>query len=223
MAVFRTASPQCIWLEVAADVSRAMRANWLERLWQAIQDDDMPYLEHLGQFWGELCVTPEMAAKWADELTSPRHHHVGTQRGRSAWLFQVHHRVPERAAGRIDQLLALLDIPRHKHWHDRQWGAEWGAEALVRIGRHAEAVAYAENSLSINTPFTSTPGQEEKWFAAAKASGLFALATELAQRNLADPRTLIRAAKDTTPSNNRSLRWRPAPMRWVASPAGGRL
>ena len=40
------------------------------------------------------------------------------------------------------------------------------------------------------------PGQEGKWFAAAKDSGLFDLAIELANRNPSDPRTLIRAARD---------------------------
>jgi hypothetical protein len=42
----------------------------------------------------------------------------------------------------------------------------------------------------------SQPGQEGKWFAAAKDTGLFELAIELANRSPADPRTLIRAARD---------------------------
>lgn len=42
----------------------------------------------------------------------------------------------------------------------------------------------------------SQPGNEGKWFAAAKDSGLFALAIELANRSPSDPRTLIRAARD---------------------------
>lgn len=42
----------------------------------------------------------------------------------------------------------------------------------------------------------SQPGQEGKWFAAAKDAGLFELAIELANRSPADPRTLIRAARD---------------------------
>lgn len=40
------------------------------------------------------------------------------------------------------------------------------------------------------------PGQEGKWFAAAKDAGLFDLAIELANRSPSDPRTLIRAARD---------------------------
>ena len=42
----------------------------------------------------------------------------------------------------------------------------------------------------------SQPGQEGKWFAAAKDAGFFELAIELANRSQADPRTLIRAARD---------------------------
>lgn len=43
---------------------------------------------------------------------------------------------------------------------------------------------------------TSQPGQEGKWFAAAKDRGFFELAIELANKSSADPRTLIRAARD---------------------------
>lgn len=42
----------------------------------------------------------------------------------------------------------------------------------------------------------SQPGQEGKWFAAAKDAGLYEMAIELANRNPSDRRTLIRAARD---------------------------
>ena len=41
----------------------------------------------------------------------------------------------------------------------------------------------------------SQPGNEGKWFVAAKDAGLFGLAIELANRSPSDPRTLIRAAR----------------------------
>jgi hypothetical protein len=41
----------------------------------------------------------------------------------------------------------------------------------------------------------SKPGQEAKWFAAAKDSGFFDLAIELANQSPSDPRTLIYAAR----------------------------
>ncbi|WP_307735336.1 hypothetical protein [Massilia soli] len=44
-----------------ADVSRAVREKWLDRLWDALQ--------YLGEFWGDLCATPEIAAQWADYMS----------------------------------------------------------------------------------------------------------------------------------------------------------
>jgi hypothetical protein len=55
-----------------ADVKPQLRQRWLERLWQALQDDDMPYLELLGDYWGELCVTPALASDWADAFLPHR-------------------------------------------------------------------------------------------------------------------------------------------------------
>lgn len=52
-----------------ADVARPVREKWLDRLYEALQEDDMPYLEYLGEFWGELCTSQEIASKWADNLS----------------------------------------------------------------------------------------------------------------------------------------------------------
>ena len=43
----------------------------------------------------------------------------------------------------------------------------------------------------------STPGQEAKWFAAAKDAGLYEEALQLARRGPCDPKTLTRAARDS--------------------------
>ena len=238
-----------------ADVSRTVREKWLDRLWEALQDDDMPYLEYLGEFWGELCTTPEIASKWADDLvptvTSMWDHNASTGgfgffKGTTACLSALY------AAGRNDELLALIakSESKYKSWHDRKWGAK----ALVKMGKMAEAIRYAEESKGLNAPLTaiaefcegvllssgfadeayaryamessygatnlamfkaiakkypakppetilrdlvaSQPGQEGKWFAAAKDSGLFELAIELVNTSPTDPRTLIRAARD---------------------------
>jgi hypothetical protein len=42
----------------------------------------------------------------------------------------------------------------------------------------------------------TTPGEEGKWFAAAKSTGLLKEALDLARRSPCDPRTLTRAARD---------------------------
>jgi tetratricopeptide (TPR) repeat protein len=238
-----------------ADVTRGVREKWLDRMWDALQEDDMPYLEYLGEFWGELCATPETASKWADYLSPTlttmwdhcaRTGEYGYFKGTTACLSALY------AAGQHDELLALIEKSeyRHKSWHYRVWGAK----ALAKMGRRDEAIKYAEDSKGLNAPLTaiaafcegalldagfpdeayaryaveatyastnlatfkaiakkypgkqkevilrdlvaSQPGQEGKWFAAAKDAGQFELAIELANRSPSDPRTLTRAARD---------------------------
>lgn len=52
------------------------------------------------------------------------------------------------AAGRHQELLALLDKARFKWWHNRRWGVK----ALAAMGRKAEAIRYAEESRGLNDP-----------------------------------------------------------------------
>lgn len=136
-------------LIVKADVEPKLRERWLERLWQALQDDEMPYIELLGDYWGELCVTPDLASHWADEFLpvvesvwSPNASGHGFFKGTSACLESMY------AAGRHQDLLALLDKARFKWWHDRRWGVK----ALSAMGRKAEAIRYAEESRGLNDP-----------------------------------------------------------------------
>ncbi len=44
-----------------APVNLGRRARWLERLWDAYVADAIPYIETLGECWGELCVRRELA------------------------------------------------------------------------------------------------------------------------------------------------------------------
>lgn len=134
---------------VKVDVEPKQRQRWLERLWQALQDDEMPYIELLGEHWGELCVTPDMASRWADEFIpvvesvwSPSASGHGYFKGTSACLSALF------AAGRYDELLALIDKARFKWWHNRRWGVK----ALAATGKKAEAIRYAEDSRGLNDP-----------------------------------------------------------------------
>jgi len=134
---------------IKADVDQKIRQRWLERLWQALQDDEMPYIELLGDYWGELCVTPELASQWADEFMpvvesvwSPNASGHGFFKGTSACLSALF------AAGRYDELLTLIEKARFKWWHDRRWGVK----ALSTMGKKAEAIRYAEESRGLNDP-----------------------------------------------------------------------
>jgi len=55
-------------LIASAPVPRHVREKWLERLLQAIQEHDPPYIESLGEHWVALCADRALASQWADQL-----------------------------------------------------------------------------------------------------------------------------------------------------------
>ena len=123
------------------------REAWLERLWDAHANDAIPYIERLGDFWGDLCVSPETASAWADRLVpivemawSPDPERRGFFHGTMACFSAL------LRAGRHEEILALLEKDQVPWWPYRQWGAR----ALAALGRPDEAIAYAEASRGIN-------------------------------------------------------------------------
>ncbi len=233
-----------------APMDLGRRARWLERLWDAYVADAIPYIETLGECWGELCVTRELASIWADNLVDllranwsdhkPGSYFQGTPVCLSSLL----------AAGRYQEILDLLEKAPFVWWEERRWGvralaamgktddalryaeasrgrndnpaiiARTCEEILLSVGRSAEAYErYAlESNRSTSNSFTyrsivrkypereraqilrdliaATPGDEGKWFAAAKEAGQREVAGELANQSPCDPKTLTRAARD---------------------------
>jgi hypothetical protein len=236
-----------------ADAEDKLRKKWLERLWLAIEEDQIPYIEHLADYWGALCGSPECASHWSDEfidtvkrIWSDENASYGFYNGISACLSSLYY------AGRYQEIIDLLNLAPYKYWPERRWGVK----ALAAMGKKADALRYAEDSHGLNVnPVTiaeecetillssglteeayrryaiqankkstylstyraiakkypgvkaeiilkdlvdSTPGEEGKWFAAAKSVGLYDEALALAKRSPCDPRTLIRASRDLT-------------------------
>jgi len=67
----------------------------------------------------------------------------------------------------------------------------------------------------------STPGEEGKWFAAARSAGLLEEAAELARSSPCDPKTLIRAARDHAATELWfALEAGLAALRWIAEGYG---
>jgi hypothetical protein len=138
--------------EFAAIIARApasakVREGWLERLWDAHANDEIPYIERLGDFWGDLCVSPETASAWVDRLVpivemawSPDPERRGFFHGTTACFSAL------LRAGRHEEILALLEQDPLPWWTYRQWGVR----ALAALGRPDEAIAYAEASRGIN-------------------------------------------------------------------------
>ena len=233
----------------AASADEKLRLIWLERLYQAHADDDIPYIESLADFWGELCAAPEVANHWADKLLPITRNALSRDKqmrgffhGTSACLSALY------SAGRYDDLLELLE-------HETFWDYKrWAVKALAAKGMHREALDMAEESRSAwasdleidqlgeqillsmgqteeaydryglhanrSGTYTAwfravarkypdkqptdilcdlssiTPGEEGKWFAAAKDAKLFAEAIALARSSPCSPQTLTRAARD---------------------------
>ena len=133
---------------VKANVDQRVRQRWLERLWEAIENDGMTYIESLGDYWGELCVTAEIASAWADQFL-PVVEHIWNQqtsghgfyKGTTACMASLY------AAGRHEQLLSLLAKAPFKWWHDRRWGVK----SLTAMGKKDEAIRYAEESRGLGS------------------------------------------------------------------------
>jgi hypothetical protein len=126
---------------VKAPAADETRAGWLERLYQAHADDEIPYIERLADFWGDLCASKELASRWADDLLgitrmalSPDKSLRGHFHGTSACLTALYR------AERYPDLLELLQV-------DCMWRYKrWGAKALAAMGRKGEAIRLAEAS-----------------------------------------------------------------------------
>ena len=235
----------------AAPAEAIPRDKWLERLWEAYEEDAIPYIERLGDHWGELCSSKEVASRWADRLLpvckmawSPDPNLRGYFKGTTSCLSAL------LAAERYQELLDLLEMAPYKTWFDRRYGVK----ALVAMGSRAEAIRYAQEGQDPNDDevevardceeillssgmadeayrrfglaanrrgtylawfravvrkyprrrpeeiledlVSQMPGDEGKWFAAAKDARLFQTAIELANRSPCSPQTLTRAARD---------------------------
>lgn len=53
---------------VEAPADDKTRAKWLDRLWDAANEDGVGFLDVLGERWGDVCGSPEITSQWADEL-----------------------------------------------------------------------------------------------------------------------------------------------------------
>lgn len=267
---------QLVPIIASAAVAPKTREAWLERLWEAHANEQIPYIESLDDHWGALCGSPEVASAWADRLVwvvkemwaedrARRGHFHGT----SACLSALY------AAGRHAELLGLLECDALRFWPYQRWGV-LALAALGRVDdaiRHAESLrdpwtqvgdlaricegilldsgkadeAYRRYGLAANRTTThlatfraltrkypdlppqdiladlvaSTPGQEGKWFAAAKDAGFRDVALELAVTSPCDPRTLARAARDYAESDpGFAVGAGLAALRWIAEGHG---
>jgi hypothetical protein len=265
---------QLVPVIATAAVDATLRAAWLERLFDAHAADQIPYIESLADYWGELCGSPEVASAWAARLIgitrralSPDKNVRGYFHGTTACLSALF------TAGRYEELIALVQAD--SFWPYKQWAVR----SMAAMGRADEAIACAEGcrspwasdlhidglceqillsqgrseeaytryGLSANQAGTylawfravqrkypgrspaailadlvrHTPGEDGKWFAAAKSAKLFDEAIVLANTAPCDPKTLTRAARDFAEVNPTfATEAGLAALRWLAAGHG---
>ena len=112
-----------------------------------------PYIESLGDHWGDLCATRELASAWADQLL-PTLKNVLRERKRGTYAFFSGATLCYSAlfkAERHDQLLELLDMDPQPIWPYLLWGAK----VLATRGHIDEAIAYLRERAGSTTSETS--------------------------------------------------------------------
>ena len=137
-------------LIAAAPVPRRVREKWPEPPLKAIQDDDPPYIETLGEHWGALCADRALASQWADQLL-PLVRLVLAGRRSGTYAYSKSGTLCYSAlfdAGRFDDLLAVPALDPKPYWHDQQWAAK----ALAARGDVDGAVNLMEGLRSGHAP-----------------------------------------------------------------------
>ena len=130
-----------------APVDEAQRRHWLDRLYQAIQEDDPPYIETLGDHWGDLCATEALASAWADHLL-PTLRSVLEAKRKGSYAFFSGTSLCYSAlfkAGRHDEILALLAQDGKTIWPYRVWGGR----VLAARGQIDAAIDYVTDPSGI--------------------------------------------------------------------------
>jgi hypothetical protein len=124
---------------IEAQADEPLRAQWLERLRQAVLDDGVEYLAPISDRFGQIAVFPSLMHLHADR---------DLDLIRSAWAEHGQFSYIATAtltlsclleAGRHDELLALLEARNFRLWHDEKFAAE----ALLRQGDEDAALSRA--------------------------------------------------------------------------------
>ncbi len=244
-----SAIAELVPLVAIAPADARTREAWLERCWKAHAADQMPYIEALADYWGDLCASKEVASVWADRLLGATRMALRSDRRRRGYFHGT--TACLSALYRSERYAEIVELLESEAiWPYKRWAVK----ALAAMGRTSEAVEYAESCRGPWTPDSdvdalceeilissgrveqayerygarphragtylatfrevarryphkaagdiladlvrTTPGEEGKWFAAARAAGLYGEALALASRAPCDPRTLTRAARD---------------------------
>jgi hypothetical protein len=127
---------------------------------------------------------------------------------------------PARIARACEEILLALD--RSVEAYERYAiPSNWSTSYLATYRAIARKYRGQEPARILRDLVATTPGEEGKWFTAAKEAELFELAIELANQSPCDPKTLTRATRDFTDKNPVfALEAGLAALRWLAKGHG---
>jgi hypothetical protein len=132
--VVNRAIEELVAVIAAAPADERTREGWLERLYEARAADQIPYIELLADFWGELCVTKEIASRWVDREIGITRHALsrdlqmrGHYHGTIACLAALHR------AERYAEIVDLLEV--ETFWHYKRWASGSPRRAAQRRPR----------------------------------------------------------------------------------------
>jgi len=179
---------------IKAPADEKTRGKWLDRLWDAFNEDGVGFLDKLGEHWGEVCGSAQAASRWADELLptvrrcweETRHGSYSYFNGTGACLSCL------LSSGRHQELLDLLELAPHISWHYRKYGVQ----AFVAMGKKGDAIKYAKASCGLNDSQTAIDQACEEILLSSglfeEAYRLYALMVNRGGTNLATFRSIVK-------------------------------
>lgn len=177
-----------------APVEEKIRIKWLDRLWNAFNEDGVGFLENLGERWGEVCGSAKIASQWADEfLPIVRRSWDETKQGAFSYFNGTSACLScLLASGRYQELLDLLELAPHVSWYNRKYGVQ----ALIAMGKKGEAIKYAKASCGLNDNQTAIDLACEEILLSSglyeEAYQQYALTTNRGGTNLATFRNIVK-------------------------------
>jgi hypothetical protein len=128
-------------LLIEAPADKKARSKWLDRLYEAVQDDGVDYLSPVQAQWGAICGIDNLANEWADRLL-PLVRKAWSSDEKGGWLKGASLCLSCLVATeRYEELHQLLSLQSFRFWpFDKFW-----AQALVQRGKIDEAIEFAES------------------------------------------------------------------------------
>jgi len=192
--------------------TKELASAWADRLLEPTRLARSPDRKPGGLFHGTTaCLDSLLRAERYEELYE-------VLRTEDFWFYKRWAVKGLAAEGRIDEAIALAEASRGK-WTPNEDVDQLCEGILLSSGRTQEAYRYGLDSHRAGTYLVTfravakaypgidrakiladlvakSPGEEGKWFAAAKDLKMYAVALELVRVSPCDPKTLVRAARD---------------------------